>query len=55
MFSFDRIVQVASGAMFSLVLTSVAIGATIGPVGGPAGAPAHAMIAAAADNETLGA
>ena len=39
MFNYDHIVRIATGAVCSLVLTTVAIGATLAPVAGGAAAP----------------
>jgi len=46
MFNYDRIVRTASAALCSLILTSVAIGATIAPVSTGSTAPANYASAA---------
>ena len=50
MFNLDHIVRTASAAVFSLILTGIAVGAAIGPVS-PGAAPS-ALLAAAAIGET---
>jgi len=50
MFNLDHIVRTASAAVFSLILTGIAVGAAIGPVS-PAGAQS-ALVAAAHSAET---
>jgi hypothetical protein len=46
MFNYDRIVRTASAVVGSLILTSVAIGATIAPVSADSTAPANYASAA---------
>jgi hypothetical protein len=47
MFNFDRIVRTASAAVCSLLLTTVAIGATLAPAQADANAPGgYAAVAA---------
>jgi hypothetical protein len=47
MFNYDAFVRTASAAVFSLILTSVAVGATIGPVS-PGSVPAPQFAASQA-------
>jgi hypothetical protein len=51
MFSFDHLVRIASAAVCSLVLTTVAIGATLAPAG-PASANPATYASAEAGSET---